>query len=568
MSKLKRHFVTVKDGGQVHYWRGGTGPAVCLMHASPQSARMILPFAEMVAEHFTVLALDFRGYGMSDPLPGDPDGPYENLDAYIEPYKDLLDALGIEKAVLWGMATGALMAQEFSAKHPERVAICMQDTGGHKDPNTLGDVLDGYFPDCTPRRDGGHLLTWWDQVRSLNIFMPWQWTDPAARLDRDLPDAAYLQDKMIDYMRAGPKYHLAYRGAFMVGTHQNTIAVDKVPATLMRWEGKPSNANVDAVIEMGLPDNWTVLHAGPTMDDRLQSNLDHMIATIPTLGLADTPDPPAITADSSAILNDFIDLPGGQMRIRKNTAGTGRPVIVLHGPGGSADLMDDVTAHLARVKPVYALDLPNHGETEIRLKADDLSISAYAESVLEAMDALGLADADVIGRNLGGIIGLEAALQAPERIKHCAMMGPLVLSEEQRTNLLENGIPDLSPRDDGSHLATAWTFIRDRALWWPWFERRAAARIDLPQGLDAHRVDAEVFQLLKAGAETVSADYAMTFSAPVADMLKASQVPGLIIVPGWLPLKDAITAAASGTTSAVEEPPEILTTRLTAFFES
>ena len=568
MSKLTRHFVTVKDSGQVHYWRGGSGPAVCLMHASPQSARMILPFAEMVAEHFTVLALDFRGYGMSDPLPGDPDGPYENLDAYIEPYKDMLDALGIEKAVLWGMATGALMAQEFSARHPDRVAMCMQDTGGHKDPVELVDVLDGYFPDCSPRRDGGHLLTWWDQVRSLNIFMPWQWTNPLARLDRDLPDADYLQDKMIDYMRAGAKYHLAYRGAFMVGTHKNTIAVDKVPATLMRWEGKPSNANVDTVIEMGLPDNWTVLHAGPTMEDRLQSNLDHMIATIPTLGMADAPPPPAIAAEGTAILNDFITLPDGQMRIRKNTAGGGRPVIVLHGPGGSADLMDDVTAHLAGVTPVYALDLPNHGETEIRLKPEDLSVANYAQTVLQAMDVLDLEEADVIGRNLGGVIGLEAALQAPDRIKHTVLMGPLVLSEGQRTNLLENGIPDLSAKDDGSHLVTAWNFIRDRALWWPWFERTAQARIDLPQGLDATRVDAEVFQVLKAGSETVSADYAMTFSAPVADMLQASKVPGLIIVPDWLPLKDATTDAASGGMSVVESPPEMLTERLTTFFES
>ena len=69
---LTRHMVTIdgrQTARQVHYRRQGQGPAVLLLHQSPQSSREFEPLMASWSENFTVIAPDTPGYGLSDPLP-------------------------------------------------------------------------------------------------------------------------------------------------------------------------------------------------------------------------------------------------------------------------------------------------------------------------------------------------------------------------------------------------------------------------------------------------------------------------------------------------------------------
>src|SRR4051812_45478172 len=56
-------------GTTLHYVRGGTGPAVILLHGFPQDWYEFHPIMPRLAQHFTVIAVDLRGVGGSAATP-------------------------------------------------------------------------------------------------------------------------------------------------------------------------------------------------------------------------------------------------------------------------------------------------------------------------------------------------------------------------------------------------------------------------------------------------------------------------------------------------------------------
>src|SRR5260370_23179329 len=53
--------------------KGGAGPPLLLLHGHPQSHLIWQRCAAQLAEHFTVIVTDLRGYGASGKPPSDPD---------------------------------------------------------------------------------------------------------------------------------------------------------------------------------------------------------------------------------------------------------------------------------------------------------------------------------------------------------------------------------------------------------------------------------------------------------------------------------------------------------------
>jgi len=92
-------------------------PALVLLHGiGSTSAGWRLQYGPL-GEHFRVIAWDAPGYGGSEPLPGEAPG----AEAYAQALARLLDALGIENAIIgtnsWGTPTGVVFARLF----PQRV---------------------------------------------------------------------------------------------------------------------------------------------------------------------------------------------------------------------------------------------------------------------------------------------------------------------------------------------------------------------------------------------------------------------------------------------------------------
>lgn len=93
----------------------GSGPAIVLLHGTSANHAVWAPIAEALSSSAMVIALDHRGHGRSDK----PSTGYTGAD-FAGDVVTVLDALGVESAVIGGHSMGARNAWVFGAKHPER----------------------------------------------------------------------------------------------------------------------------------------------------------------------------------------------------------------------------------------------------------------------------------------------------------------------------------------------------------------------------------------------------------------------------------------------------------------
>lgn len=100
--------------------RQGSGPFLILMHGIGGNRTNWHAQLPSLARHCTVVAWDARGYGGSD----DYEGALDPLD-FARDLLRVLDHYGVQKAHVAGLSMGGMVAQDFYAMHPERVATLM-----------------------------------------------------------------------------------------------------------------------------------------------------------------------------------------------------------------------------------------------------------------------------------------------------------------------------------------------------------------------------------------------------------------------------------------------------------
>jgi len=127
--------VTVADGLRLHYrdYPGGAGkaPLVCL-HGLTRNSRDFAELAERYSPERRVIALDFRGRGLSeyDPLPA----RYLPV-TYAGDVIRLLDDLEIDRAVFVGTSLGGVVTMLVAAMAPGRIAASiLNDVGPELKP--------------------------------------------------------------------------------------------------------------------------------------------------------------------------------------------------------------------------------------------------------------------------------------------------------------------------------------------------------------------------------------------------------------------------------------------------
>lgn len=113
----------------------------------------------------------------------------------------------------------------------------------------------------------------------------------------------------------------------------------------------------------------------------------------------------------------------GGAKIHYECAGTGRPLLLLHGLVGSAKNWRQNIGFLANDSRVYAVDLFNMGESE-RVPGLDAGLEATADRVVECMDALGLDEADVAGHSHGGAVAMMLAARHADRVRRLILFAP------------------------------------------------------------------------------------------------------------------------------------------------
>ncbi|QEZ45358.1 alpha/beta fold hydrolase [Cupriavidus oxalaticus] len=105
--------------------QGGSGPPLLLLHGHPQSHLIWHRVAPALADHFTVIATDLRGYGSSSAPPGNAGHERYSKRAMAQDQVGLMAKFGFTRFALCGHDRGARVAHRLCADHPETVSRAM-----------------------------------------------------------------------------------------------------------------------------------------------------------------------------------------------------------------------------------------------------------------------------------------------------------------------------------------------------------------------------------------------------------------------------------------------------------
>src|SRR2546425_3453442 len=101
------------NGVRLHYFIGGKGSPVVLLHGYAETSHMWLPIMPLLAKNHTVIVPDLRGAGDSSK----PESGYDKKNLAVDIH-DLVTSLGFKRASIVGHDIGLMVAYAFAAQFP------------------------------------------------------------------------------------------------------------------------------------------------------------------------------------------------------------------------------------------------------------------------------------------------------------------------------------------------------------------------------------------------------------------------------------------------------------------
>lgn len=179
-------------------------------------------------------------------------------------------------------------------------------------------------------------------------------------------------------------------------------------------------------------------------------------------------------------------------------AGSGPPLLLLHGSPNRALAQKPLIESLAQSHLVIAPDTPGNGYSD-PLPAGASQPKDFAAAALALLDALRVNRFAVYGHHSGAVMAAELAIAAPQRVCGVACDGYPLWSSEEVEELGDDFLNHFPAQPSGAHLAELWSFLIDQNLFFPWYQRKAnrSVRFDLN---DSDRLHARATALIDAGA--------------------------------------------------------------------
>jgi len=538
-SAITRHFATITTGRwgarQVHYRRTGAGPLVILFHQSPLSSRDMIATMQRWKSHFTCIAPDSPGFGLSDPLGVKTASMSDFADAAIE----FMDALGVERAAVYGFHTGAMISGAIAAAYPERIVCAVANGYVMMSETEKRDIVRRYLPPFKPSWDGSHLAWLWARMREQSIFFPWYAKSLANRLYSDVSPPDVLHAALLDFIRSGDHYRVGYRAAF---TMPSARTLQRMPTPML------VTAYANDVLSSHLPrikraSRRVTVQRGGNLDETHDLCRLYIAAHRPPKA----PNPVSPVAIRGRMTRDYIDVRDGQVRVLKNFEGVGRPVVILHDALGSIDTVESIASGFIAKRPILAIELPGHGESDNLLSSGKSSIADYAAIVHRALSALRLGRVDLAGLGFGGLVGLELALRYRHTTNSLVVIGVADLEGTQAETFKSKGIPSIEPDWFGGYLLHAWHAVRDQGLFWPWYDRRGRSAIKQEPQIDPVHIQQHVLELFRSNGgwqRALKAQYSYPWRRKLKAAMGLADLPMLLAVSSIDPLRESTVRVA------------------------
>jgi len=109
------------SGPRIVVAHGGSGPPLLLLHGNPFTHLSWHKFAPRLAQEFTVVATDLRGYGDSEKPPSQPDHANYSFRAMAQDNVEVMAELGFDEFFVAGHDRGARVTHRMCLDHPEKV---------------------------------------------------------------------------------------------------------------------------------------------------------------------------------------------------------------------------------------------------------------------------------------------------------------------------------------------------------------------------------------------------------------------------------------------------------------
>lgn len=161
--------------------------------------------------------------------------------------------------------------------------------------------------------------------------------------------------------------------------------------------------------------------------------------------------------------------------------GNGRPLVLVHGFGGTRRDWDALVTALPGRRALIAYDQRGFGESVTQGRP-----YSHADDLLALLDALEIAEADICGMSLGGATALSFTLDHPERVRRLVLVSPLMVGWSWTAEWVDRWKAI-------GRAARAGDMAQARDLWWhhPLFDavRESPAAPAMRAAIDAYHGD-------------------------------------------------------------------------------
>ncbi len=438
---ITRHYLTI-NGRLVHYRRCGVGPPLIMVHQSPRSSAEYEALMLVWGAHFTCIAPDTPGFGQSQPLgKADPD-----INDYADAIAEFVRALGLAKTAAYGFHSGGIILVTALKRHPALFSGLA--VGGYAIWNSHEMAIFGeaYLPPFLPSAYGEHLTWLWNRILEQSWFFPWFDVRGEARLSVAHDDPARVHAVVMEMLDSGDAYRLGYGAVLRAPRDIPPAGAVTPPVLITAYDGDPLQAHIDRLGTM--PAGWSASKVATPkahQDASLAFLLAHQGASVEGYPEDDNQGFLHIKTDDFDGLIHWRGRPGAER-------------MIIHAPGRAGDLIDNAAALRA--------DLPSHG----------LSSGWNGEAPQTLVPWQAVID----------------ALIAHFKIKS-------VVHEPTPAGDADHLFPPLHPDRMGAYLTAAWSIVRARHFFAPWYAASAAHAITFdPAALDPASLAREHRALIRA----------------------------------------------------------------------